>query len=116
MEAYRDQYAELFRGGRNVVLLAVSTDSPEDQQSWADDSDFPFLFASDPGGEIGKLFGAFRSTQNEIIDNRTVFVIDPDGVIRWVASPFREIDPVAYEELGSAIEASVLSQEDSVPD
>jgi peroxiredoxin Q/BCP len=116
MEAYRDQYAEIFRGGRNVVLLAVSTDSPEDQQSWADDADFPFLFASDPGGEIGKLFGAFRSSRNGIIDNRTVFVIDPEGVIRWVAAPFREIDPVAYEELGAAIELSVLSQEDSDPD
>jgi len=104
MEAYRDQYAQLFRGGRDIVLLAVSTDSPDAQQGWAQDADFPFLFTSDPDGEIGKAYGAFRSTESGTIDNRTVFVIDPEGVIRWVAAPFREIDPAAYEELADAIE------------
>ncbi len=111
MEAYRDQYAELFRGGRGVVLLAISTDSPEEQQSWAADADFPFLFASDPGGEIGRIYGAFREFRNEIIDNRTVFVIDPEGVIRWVAAPFRELDPMSYEELRLVIDEIVLAQE-----
>ncbi|MDH3296901.1 MAG: peroxiredoxin family protein [Gemmatimonadota bacterium] len=103
MEAYRDQYAQLFRGGRDIVLLAVSTDSPEAQQSWARDADFPFLFASDPGSEVGKRYGAWRESRGGVIDNRTVFVIDSEGVIRWVAAPFREIDPTAYEELGQAI-------------
>jgi peroxiredoxin len=116
MEAYRDQYAQLFGGGRDVILLAVSTDSPEDQQSWADDADFPFLFASDPNGEIGKLYGAFRATRNGTIDNRTVFVIDPEGVIRWVAAPFLELDPTAYEELGAAIATFAPPQEDSDSD
>lgn len=97
-------------------MLAVSTDSPEDQQSWADDADFPFLFASDPNGEIGKLYGAFRSTRNGTIDNRTVFVIDSDGVIRWVAAPFLELDPTAYAELGAAIETVTPTQEDSDSD
>ena len=116
MEAYRDQYAQLFRGGRDIVLLAVSTDSPDEQQSWAQDADFPFLFASDPAGEIGKRYGAFRSTGSGTIDNRTVFVIDPEGVIRWVAAPFREIDPVAYEELADAIERIAPPQVDSDSD
>lgn len=114
MEAYRDQYAQLFRGGRDIVLLAVSTDSPEEQRSWAADADFPFLFASDPGSEVGKLYGAWRESRGGIIDNRTVFVIDPEGVIRWVAAPFREIDPTAYEELGRAIEEIAAPQESGV--
>ena len=113
MEAYRDQYAQLFHGGRDIVLLAVSTDLPEAQQSWAEDADFPFLFASDPDSEVGKLYGAWRETRGGVIDNRTVFVIDPEGVIRWVAAPFREIDPMAYEELGSAIESIAGTQESS---
>lgn len=116
MEAYRDQYAELFRGGRDIVLLAVSTDSPEEQQRWAEDAEFPFLFASDPEGNIGRLYGAFRSSGTGIIDNRTVFVIDAEGMIRWVAAPFREIDPVAYEELGEAIDEFARSQDDSDAD
>ena len=116
MEAYRDQYAELFRGGRDVVLLAVSTDSPEEQRSWAADADFPFLFASDSSAEIGRMYGAFREFRNGIIDNRTVFVIDPEGVIRWVAAPFREIDPMSYEELRRAIDEITLAQEVSDSD
>jgi len=95
MEAYRDQYARLFGEGGDVVLLAVNSDAAEAQAAWARDEDFPFLFASDPGGEVGKLYGAARS--------RNVFIVDPEGRIAWRAIPFREVDPTAYEELGAAI-------------
>lgn len=104
MQAYRDQYARLFHGGRDVVLLAVSTDSPEALASWARDADFPFLFGSDPGARVGRLYGASSGSGDRVTDNRTLFVIDPDGRIAWVAAPFREIDPTAYEELGAAID------------
>ena len=111
MEAYRDQYAQLFRGGRDIVLLAISTDSPDSQQSWAEDADFPFLFASDPDARVGRLYGAWRESRGGVQDNRTVFVIGPDGVIRWVAAPFREIDPTAYDELRDAIDMVASGQE-----
>ncbi|MCK5483506.1 MAG: redoxin domain-containing protein [Gemmatimonadetes bacterium] len=105
MEAYRDQYASLFRGGRDVVVLAVSTDGAEDQAAWARDADFPFLFAADPGAEVGQLYGAFRErSDGSFLDNRTLFVIDAEGKIAWRAVPFREVDPTAYEELGLAID------------
>ncbi len=97
MHAYRDQYAQLFRNGRDVVLIAISTDSPEALASWAKDDEFPFLFGSDEGANVGRLYGAARS--------RTLFVIDPNGTIAFVAAPFREIDPLAYEELQAAIDA-----------
>ena len=95
MEAYRDQYARLFGEGEDVVLLAVSGDEAEAQAAWASDGDFPFLFASDPGGEVGTRYGAARS--------RNVFIIDAEGIIAWRAVPFREVDPTAYEELGAAV-------------
>jgi peroxiredoxin Q/BCP len=105
MEAYRDQYARLFRGGRDIVLIAISTDGAADLASWARDADFPFLFGSDPDATVGRAYGAWRSLPGGgAIDNRTLFVIDPDGVIRYVAAPFREVDPTAYEELGAAID------------
>ena len=108
MEAYRDQYAELFRGGRDIVLIAVATDAPDVQESWARDAEFPYLFASDPGAEVGQMYGAFiERPDGGFMDNRTVFIIDAEGVIRWVAAPFREIDPVSYEELGAALEEIV---------
>lgn len=105
MRAYRDQYAELFHGGQDVVLIAISTDTPEALESWARDEEFPFLFASDPGSQIGQDYGAFRETRDGgLIDTRTLFVVDAEGRIAYRASPFREVDPTAYTELGEAID------------
>jgi peroxiredoxin Q/BCP len=101
MNAYRDQYAQLFRGGRNVVLIAISADVDTAQASWARDAQFPYLFASDTGSAVGKQYGAFNGRYK--LDNRTLFVIGPDGVIAYRAAPFREIDPTAYTELNEAI-------------
>jgi peroxiredoxin len=106
MHAYRDQYATLFHGGRDIVLIGISTDTPEALGSWAQDDEFPFLFASDPASEVGRQFGAFREMRDGgLIDNRTLFVIDPEGRIAWRAVPFREVDPTAYVELGDVLDS-----------
>ncbi len=104
MHAYRDQYASLFRGGRDIVLIAISTDTPEALQSWAEDDEFPFLFASDPGSDVGQQYGAIRETRDGgLINNRTLFVVDAEGRVAWRAVPFRDVDPMAYVELGEAL-------------
>jgi len=103
MNAYRDQYAQIFRGGRNVVLIAISADPDTAQASWARDSEFPFLLASDTGSAVGRQYGAFLERPNMVLDNRNLFVVGPDGRIAYRAVPFREVDPTAYAELGAAI-------------
>jgi peroxiredoxin Q/BCP len=100
MDAYRDQYAKIFKGGKGVTLLAVSTDSASELASWAKDRNYPFAFLSDSGGVLGRQYGAFATKYG--MDNRTVFVIAPDGTISY-AAPFREIDPTAYTELADAV-------------
>ena len=105
MNAYRDQYAQLFKNGRNVVLIAISADPDTALASWARDSEFPFLFASDTGTAVGKRYGALASSAR--MTNRNLFVVRPDGRIAYRATPFREIDPTAYTELGAAIDKSV---------
>ncbi len=100
MNAYRDQYAQLFRNGRNVVLIAISADPDTMQASWARDAEFPFLFASDSGNVVGRRFGVANGSR---LSGRDLFVIGPDGRIAYRAVPFREIDPAAYTELGAAI-------------
>ncbi len=97
MHAYRDQYAQIFNGGRGVVLIAISADSQDDLVSWARDDEFPFLMASDPQLEVAHAYGAVHSTGT--VANRSLFVIDGDGTIAFRAIPFREVDPTAYEEL-----------------
>jgi len=105
MNAYRDQYAQLFKNGQNVVLIAISVDRDTALSSWARDAQFPFLFASDTGGAVGAAYGAFSSKYK--MDNRTLFVIAPGGKISYVAAPFREIDPTAYTALGAAIDSTL---------
>ena len=101
MNAYRDQYAQLFKNGRNVVLIAISADPDTALYTWARDAEFPFLFASDTGTAIGKMYGALASRAG--LTNRNLFVVGPDGKIAYRATPFREIDPTAYTELSTAI-------------
>lgn len=104
MQAYRDQYAQIFRNGRGLVLLAISVDAPDAQVSWARDAEMPFLFASDSGGVVGRRYGAFLQRPTGVLDNRTLYVVGPDGRIAYRAAPFREVDPTSYTDLGAAIE------------
>ena len=101
MNAYRDQYATLFQNGRSVVLIAISADPDPALASWARDSEFPFLFASDTGTAVARKYGALAD--NPGMTNRNLFVVGPDGKIAYRATPFREVDPTAYKELGTAI-------------
>jgi peroxiredoxin Q/BCP len=102
MEAYRDQYASVFKSGRGVTILAISNDSPEALASWAADADFPVLFGSDPDGNAAEAFGV-GTRANGMVGSRAVVVVDPEGRVSFATSRFREIDPTAYEELAAAV-------------
>ncbi|HKU62890.1 MAG TPA: redoxin domain-containing protein [Gemmatimonadales bacterium] len=104
MNAYRDQYAQLFKDGKGVVLLAISADPDTALASWARDSEYQFLFASDSSLAVGRRYGALATHPG--LTNRNLFVVGPDGKIIYRAVPFREIDPTAYKELGAAIAAA----------
>jgi peroxiredoxin len=108
MDAYRDQYATLFDGGKDVTLLAISTDPDTMLAAWASEKKYPFTFLSDSGGVIGRMYGAFNTKYG--LDNRTLFVIGPDGKISYVASPFQEVDPTSYTKLGEAIKAAMVEK------
>jgi peroxiredoxin len=103
MHAYRDQYAQIFNDGQDVVLIAISTDPIDALASWARDDQFQFLMASDSGAAVGTMYGALAGRPN--MTNRNLFVVGPDGRIAWRAVPFREVDPTAYTELGAAVDS-----------
>lgn len=108
MQAYRDQYAQLFRNGRDVVLIAISADADTALASWARDLELPFLLASDPDLAMARRYGALAGRAG--LTNRNLFVVGPDGTIAYRAVPFREIDPAAYTALGEAI-ATLVGKE-----
>ncbi|MGW8268294.1 MAG: peroxiredoxin family protein [Longimicrobiales bacterium] len=103
MQAYRDQYARLFRDGQNVVLIGISNDPAEDLASWARDDDFQFLFGSDPTGAGYAAFGG-NPRENGTVGSRAVVVVDPEGRIAELIPRFNQVDPAAYEQLGAAID------------
>jgi peroxiredoxin len=103
MEAYRDQYATLFNNGRNVAVIGISVDADTALASWARDEDFPIVFASDPGGKVGQLYAAYDAKNK--LDNRSLFVIGPDGRIAYITKPFKVLTPSAYTDLAAAVDS-----------
>src|SRR3982750_1239707 len=106
MEAYRDQYATLFHNRPHVVVIGISVDADTTLASWAHDEDFPILFASDPGSKVGQLYGAYDAKNKA--DNRSLFVVAPDGKISYVTKPFKVLTPAAYTELAAAVDSLAL--------
>ncbi|HEV3485260.1 MAG TPA: redoxin domain-containing protein [Vicinamibacterales bacterium] len=102
MEAYRDQYATLFNGGRNVVAIAVSVDADTTLASWARDLRTPILFGSDPDQIVGKRYAAAMATRK--FNARHVYVIAPDGRIAHRMVPFNELSADAYTQLEQAVD------------
>jgi peroxiredoxin len=82
------------------VVLGISTDADTTLANWAREADFPFLFASDSGQVIGKLYGSIRGQY----DARNLFVIGPDGRIAHRMSPFNVLSQDAYAELERAVD------------
>ena len=108
MHAYRDQYAQVFNNGQNVVLIALSADPIDALHTWARDDQFQFLMGSDTNLTVARLYGA--TSPRGPTTNRNLFVVGPDGKIAFRAVPFREIDPTAYEELAAAIKKTLPAQ------
>ncbi len=104
MDAYRDQYAQLFGDSSTVKVFAISVDPDTMLAAWAKEKSYPVTFLSDMGAVVGTRYGSIRVLPSGVVlDNRTLFVIDPTGKISHVMAPFREVDPTAYTELGEAV-------------
>jgi peroxiredoxin len=102
MEAYRDQYATLFNNGRRVTVIAISPDADTTLAAWARESDFPMVFASDPDGRVAKAYKADAGKSR--VGTRAVYVVDPQGIIRYGVPAFKPLVPSAYTELGAVVD------------
>jgi peroxiredoxin len=112
MEAYRDQYATLFNNGRKVEVIAISVDPDTTLASWAGENDFPMLFASDRDGRVGMTYAAHDTARKQ--DNRSLYVIGPDGRIAYAEKPFRVLVQKSYTDLADAIDRLAPPVKDSV--
>jgi peroxiredoxin Q/BCP len=103
MESYRDKYADVFKGGKKVTLVGVSADPDTALVSWAKDAKFQFHFAADTDRKVGVAYGANAGTGYH---KRHLYVIDPQGRIAYITTPFNQMSADAYTQLGDAIAKS----------
>ena len=101
MTHYRDEYEKLFMGGKDVVLLGISTDPDTTLANWAKEASFPFRFVSDVDRKIGEAYGTLTAPNAR--EKRYVYVISPDGKISYVKKPFSPASQPHYDELAEAI-------------
>jgi peroxiredoxin (alkyl hydroperoxide reductase subunit C) len=85
VSAVADQYQTLQDLG--VEVISVSVDSHFVHKMWNDhelvkmvDGGIPFQMASDQAGNVGRAYGVYD--ENQGIELRGRFIIDPDGVIQ----------------------------------
>lgn len=104
MDAYRDQYAKLFgEDPKKVTLLSISVDPDTMQAAWAGERGYTWQFLSDSGAVVGRKYGSIRERGTVVVDNRTLFIIDPRGKVAHVMAPFREVDATSYTELAEKV-------------
>ena len=98
MRTFAEQYDSLF--GPNVTLVGISTDSVTTHSRFAASLGVPFRLLSDPDQRVSKQYG---SKDSGGINRRTVYVIGPDGKIRYRNLKFNALDPQAYSDLQAAV-------------
>ena len=99
MCSLRDHWQDYLATGAEVA--GISTDTVDSHKKFSQHYKLPLRLLADVGGEVSKLYGA-----KSIFPGRTarsVFVIDPNGVIRY-----RDVRPVGVirpkdEDIISAI-------------
>lgn len=101
MQTFADQYDTLF--GPDVVVLGVSSDSLDSHKRFASSLDLPFRLLSDPDQKVARKYG---SNGDGGRSKRTVFVIGPDGRVKYRNLKFNALDPKDYSALGSAVQAA----------
>ena len=101
MKAFSEQYADLF--GAGVVLAGINTDSLETHVRFAASLDLPFTLLSDLDQGVSKQYG---SADPSGYVRRTVYVIDPEGVVVYRDLQFGPLNAQSYSDLKAAVQAA----------
>jgi peroxiredoxin Q/BCP len=102
MRTFAEQYDSLF--GPNVVLVGISTDSVQTHSRFAASLGLPFRLLSDPDQRVSKQYSS-KDTDGAY-NRRTVFVVGPDGKVKFRNMNFNALDPGDYSELRAAVKSS----------
>ena len=84
----------------NSVVFGVSTDPPETNRKFVESLRLEFVILSDEGGAVSKEYDVLNE---QMLSDRTTFVIGKDGIIKYV-----EIGSSALDPAGAAGACSLL--------
>jgi thioredoxin-dependent peroxiredoxin len=101
MRTFAEQYDSLF--GPNVVLVGISTDSVSTHSRFAASLGLQFRLLSDPEQRVSKQYA---SKDPEGYNRRTIYVVGPDGRVKFRNLSFNAMDPGDYAELRAAVRSS----------
>jgi peroxiredoxin len=91
----RDTFAELAK--LNATVLGISGDYVFSHHEWAKFHKLQFPLLSDHDHKIARLYGSFNEAYG--FNNRTIFLIDKDGVVRYSNLDFKAGDVNDYTRL-----------------
>lgn len=101
LQTFGDQYDTLF--GSDVVVLGISADSLETHRRFAASLNIPFRLLTDADLHVARKYGSKGDGGRP---RRTVFVVGPDGRVKYRNLHFNALDPKDYTELGAAVQAA----------
>jgi thioredoxin-dependent peroxiredoxin len=97
-QTFAEQYDSLF--GPEVTLVGISSDSVTTHSRFAASLNLPFRLLSDPEQRVSKQYA---SKDSGGYNRRTVYVIGPDGRVKYRNMKFNALDPQAYSDLRAAV-------------
>ena len=100
LQTFGEQYDSLF--GPDVTLVGISTDSVTTHNRFAASLGIPFRLLSDPDQRVSKQYA---SKDAGGYNRRTVYVIGPDGRVKYRNMRFNALDPRSYSDLRAAIKS-----------
>ena len=102
LELYEREYDEF--ASRGIRLLGISVDSIYSHGAWAAvrGIHYPLLSDFQPRGETARAYNVWRHADGH--SERAVYLIDADGVIRWVHVSERLKELPDFDELVAALD------------
>lgn len=91
----RDTFAEL--GKLNATVLGISGDYVFSHHEWAKYHKLQFPLLSDHDHKVARLYDSYMEDAG--YNKRTVYLIDKDGVVRYVNLAFKAGDKADYDAL-----------------
>ncbi|MBV9958135.1 MAG: peroxiredoxin [Acidobacteria bacterium] len=96
----RDTFMEL--GKLNATVLGISGDYVFSHQEWAKFHKLQFPLLSDHDHKIARLYDSYMEDRG--FNKRTIYLIDKDGVVRYVNLAFKAGDKADYDALRAELE------------